>query len=56
MGRQGYTVTAYYYRFSMSGIQPPPKRATVDKLVFWNASGIQIPDDLSWLNVHKHGW
>ena len=30
--------------------------APVNKLVLWNASGIQRLDYLEWLNLHKHGW
>ena len=54
--RQCYPVTSDSYSFPPSGICPPPERAPVDKLVRWNASGIQSLDALVWLNLHKHGW
>ena len=54
--RQGYQVTAHSYIFSLIDIRHPPESDSVNKLVFWNASGIQILDSLYWLNLHKHVW
>ena len=56
LNRQGYTVTAYSYIFPPSGILSPPERAPVEKMVCWNASVIQSLDNLTWLNLHNHGW
>ena len=53
---QGSPITAYFYSFSPIGIRYQPERDTVNKLVHWNVSGIQILYALYWLNLHKHGW
>ena len=54
--RQGYPLPNYDFSFPPSKIPPPPERASKDKLVKWNPSGIQGMDALAWLNLHKHGW
>ena len=53
---QGYPVTFYSRIFLPSYIRPPPERSAVDKLVFWNSSGIQILDSLARVKLHKRGW
>ena len=56
MESNGYPVAAYSYSFPPSSICPQPERYPVNKLVLWNASGIQNLDTLAWLNLHNHGW
>ena len=51
-----YPVIAYYYIFPLRYVYPTPERATVNKLVLWNASDIQSLNALAWSNLHKHGW